>query len=257
MPMASEALSPAAPHNSRSSANRPRLSSAAGARKSVAHSMVRGAMRIDNRSGSSAGSESAMRRARSQLSRAATDVAIGRPRCGAHVPAVGGVQLAGGLQMFGDQRRILVSRARIVLFDRSGQALVPLGAIGFQLRFVGHRADQRVVEGVLGTRGEPHLIDQLRADQLIEHRIDAQRSEQLRVKAGSDHRRRVQRPPRWRVQPVDARLDGRLHGGRHGQLGGIRATDVAAALARQAPRAAPTRGPSPRRKTGSRRLGRR
>ena len=68
---------------------------------------------------------------------------------------------------------------------------MPLGAIGFQLRFVGHRADQRMSEGVLGARGEPHLIDQLRAEQLVEHRIDAQRDEQLGVEAGADHRRRV------------------------------------------------------------------
>jgi hypothetical protein len=37
--------------------------------------------------------------------------------------------------------------------DRGGKAPVPLGAIGFQLRFVGHRADQRVAEGVLRRSG--------------------------------------------------------------------------------------------------------
>ena len=101
------------------------------------------------------------------------------------------------------------------LLDRGGQAPVPLGAIGFELRFVGHRADQRMVEGVLGARGEPHLIDQLRGEQLVEHRIDAQRGEQLRPEAGADHRRRVQRPLGRGGEAVDARLDGRLHGGRH------------------------------------------
>jgi len=45
---------------------------------------------------------------------------------------------------------------------------VPFGAIGFQLRFVGHCADQWVAEGVLGGWGEPHLIDQLRAQRLVE-----------------------------------------------------------------------------------------
>ena len=50
--------------------------------KSVAHSMVRGAMRIVSWSGSSAGSASAIRRARSQLSRAAT-----RSRLVDHAPA--------------------------------------------------------------------------------------------------------------------------------------------------------------------------
>ena len=43
------------------------------------------------------------------------DVAVGRPRCGAHVPAVRGVQITGGLQMFGDQRRVLVGRCRVAL----------------------------------------------------------------------------------------------------------------------------------------------
>ena len=56
---------------------------------------------------------------------------------------------------------------------------MPFGAIGFQLGFVGHRADQRVAEGIVRVRGEPHLIDQLRAQQLVEHRIDPQRGEEL------------------------------------------------------------------------------
>jgi len=36
------------------------------------------------------------------------------------VPAEGRVPITGGLQMLGDQRRVLVGRARIVLFDRGG-----------------------------------------------------------------------------------------------------------------------------------------
>ena len=213
--MASETLSPAALHNSRSSAKRPRLSWTARACQSVAHSMVRGAMRIDSWSGSSAGSASAIRRARSQLSRAAP-----RSRLVDHAPArmcqpYAACSSPAASQVFGDQRRVLLHRAGRTLLDRGGQAPVPLGAIGFQLRFVGHRADQRVAEGVLGARGEPHLIDQLRAEQLVDHRIDAQRGEQLGPEAGADHRRRVQRPLGRGVQPVDARLDGRLHRGRH------------------------------------------
>ena len=61
------------------------------------------------------------------------DIAVGGPRAGTHVPAIGGVQLAAGLQMFGDERRVLVHRAGLALLDRGGQAPVPLGAIGFQL----------------------------------------------------------------------------------------------------------------------------
>ena len=36
------------------------------------------------------------------------DVTVGRPGAGAHVPAVRGIAVACGLQMFGDQRGILV-----------------------------------------------------------------------------------------------------------------------------------------------------
>ena len=118
-------------------------------------------MRIAVRSGSSAGSASATRRARSQLSPRRRDVAVGRPRSGAHVPAVSGVQITGGLQMLGDQRGVLVGRVRVTFFDRGGHPPVQLGAIGFELRFVGHRADQRMVEHILGLPGEPDLIDEL------------------------------------------------------------------------------------------------
>ena len=70
MPIAREALSPAAVHNSRSSSKRSELSDSA-ARQLLTHSMVRGVMRIAVRSRSSSGSASAIRRARSQLIRAA------------------------------------------------------------------------------------------------------------------------------------------------------------------------------------------
>ena len=70
-------------------------------------------MRIAVRSGSSAGSASATRRARCQLSHAAA-----MSRVAAHAPAricqpIGGMQIAGGLQVLGDQRGILVSRCRV------------------------------------------------------------------------------------------------------------------------------------------------
>ena len=92
-----------------------------------------------------------------------------------------------------------------------------------------------MVEGVLGTCGEPHLIDQLRTEQLVDNRIDPQRGQQLRVEAGSDHRRRGQRPFGRDAQPVDARPDGGLHRGRHVELGDIRSTDVATAPTGQRP----------------------
>ena len=46
-------------------------------------------------------------------------------------------------------------------FDRGGQPPVQLGAIGFELGFVGHRTDQRMAERVLSRWGEADLIDQL------------------------------------------------------------------------------------------------
>ena len=99
--------------------------------------MVRGAMRMAARSGVLGGQCVGDLWARSQLSRAA---AMSRlvAHAGAHVPAVGGVQITGGLQMFGDQRGVLVSRSG----SRDSIAARPpvqLGAIGLELSLVGHR----------------------------------------------------------------------------------------------------------------------
>ena len=91
------------------------------------------------------------------------------------MPAVGGVQITGGLQMFGDQRRVLVDRVRVTCFDRGGQPPMQLGAIGFELGFVGHRTNQRMVEHILGLSGEPDLIDELGRHQLVEDGFDPQR----------------------------------------------------------------------------------
>ena len=113
------------------------------------------------RFGSSAGNESAIFSRTLPTHSRGGDVAIGRPRCGAHVPTVGGVQITGGLQMLGNQRSVVVGRSGITLFDRGGQAPVQLGAIAFELGFVGHRANQRMVKHVLGLSGERDLIDEL------------------------------------------------------------------------------------------------
>ena len=55
----------------------------------------------------------------------------------------------GRLQMFGDQRGVLVGRIGVALFDRGGQPPVQFGALRLQLRFVGHRADQRMPKRIL------------------------------------------------------------------------------------------------------------
>ena len=56
------------------------------------------------------------------------------------------MHLAGGFQMLGDQRRVLLYRSGVRILDRGRKAPMPLGAIGFQLGFVDDRADQRVAE---------------------------------------------------------------------------------------------------------------
>ena len=45
--------------------------------------------------------------------RAAVMSRLVAPRCRAHVPAIGGVQITGGLQMLGDQRSVLLGRCRV------------------------------------------------------------------------------------------------------------------------------------------------
>jgi hypothetical protein len=49
------------------------------------------------------------------------------------VPAESGAQVIGGLEMLGDQRRVLIQRIRVALFDRGCQAPMQLDAVGLQL----------------------------------------------------------------------------------------------------------------------------
>ena len=81
--------------------------------------------------------------------------------------------------MFGDQCGVLVGPFRLAGFDRGRQPPVQPSAIGLELRFVGHRADQRMSKRILGARGEPHLVDELRGNQLVDNRIDFQAGQQV------------------------------------------------------------------------------
>ncbi len=138
-----------------------------------------------------------------------------QPFRGAHVPVVGLHQRARGLEVGGDQRGVLVG-ARIAGLDGRREPAVRLGAVGAQLRFVGHGAHQRVPEAIPLARNEFDLVDELRGHQLGQPRRHAVRSQRLQrgdVEAGSDHRRGVQDGLRLRVQPVDT-------GGQHGLDGG-------------------------------------
>ena len=72
------------------------------------------------------------------------DVAVVVPPSGAHVPAERRRELACGLQMSGDHRRVLVCRLRF--FQVSSKEPVKLRAIAFELRVVGDGAYQRMAE---------------------------------------------------------------------------------------------------------------
>ena len=50
-------------------------------------------------------------------------------------------------------------------FDRLSQATVQARPIGFELRLVCHRPDQRLPESVLGTCTKLDLLDEFRRDQ--------------------------------------------------------------------------------------------
>ena len=128
-----------------------------------------------------------------------------------------------------------------------------LGAIGLELRFVGHRANQRMVEHILGLPGEPDLIDEFGRDQVVNDRFDAQRGQQVEAEPRADHRRRAQRAFGFRVEPIDARGDGRLQRGGHTHLSSLCRRHVCAAAPRAARHARPDRARSPRRKTDYRR----
>jgi len=88
-------------------------------------------------------------------------VPIGGPGAGAHVPGIRRVQVTCRLQMFGYQCRVVVHGCGGALLDGGGEFPVPVGPIRSELRFVGHRANQRMPKRVLGAGGESDLIDQL------------------------------------------------------------------------------------------------
>lgn len=60
-------------------------------------------------------------------------VQVGRPRARAHVPGVRRGQVTSGLQMFGDQRGVLLGCHGAGRFDGNRQSAMPLGAVGLQL----------------------------------------------------------------------------------------------------------------------------
>jgi hypothetical protein len=65
--------------------------------------------------------------------------------------------------MLGDQGGIFIACQRVTRFDGGRDAPMQLGAIRFELAFVGDRADRRMVKDVLRSRSEVNLIDELSA----------------------------------------------------------------------------------------------
>ncbi len=98
-----------------------------------------------------------------------SDVTVDRPRACSHVPLVGGSEIAGGFQVFGDQCGVLV-----ILIDRGGNALMQLCTIGFELRLVGDRTHERMPERVLGLRIEGRLVDEFGGDQGSQVRLHSE-----------------------------------------------------------------------------------
>ena len=174
MPMASDALSPAALHSSRNSSKRPPEMSA-WTRNALPHSRARGAMRIAVRPASSAGSASATRRARSQLSSR-------RARCRGWPPtprrACASRRRRAGPRRPPDARRSgrhsRPPRPGHAASIAAASAPVQLSAIGLELSLVGDRANQRVVEHILGLPGKLDLIDELGRHQVVNDRFNAQ-----------------------------------------------------------------------------------
>ena len=132
--------------------------------------------------------------------------------------------------MFGDQHGVLISRTRISVLYRLCQPSVPFGAVRFELGFVGHCMDQRMVEHILGLLCEPDLIDELGRQQVRDRRFDPEHLKQAEAEPRADDRRCAQCAFCFRAQSVDAGGDGRLQRGRHTHLGTVCRRDVCARL---------------------------
>ena len=136
--------------------------------------------------------------------------------------------------MFGDQRRVFVSRCRVTCFDRGRQPPVQLGAIRLELRLVGHRADQRMVERILRFAGEPDLIDELGLHQARRRPVRSP-STVSRSRPNRDPMTAAALNVRFAFgsKPIDACGDGRLQRGRHTDLSTLCGRHVCAALPAQ------------------------
>ena len=135
---------------------------------------------------------------------------------GAHVPPVCGAKLAGGLQVFGDQRGVLVGGFRLAAsIAAARRRCTRHDRISAELRM--RRRESTGDGSIFGCRCEPHLVDQLRHRPVRRGPRRSTGRLAARVEPQSDHRRGVQRSLGRRLEPVDACPDSGLDGGRHGR----------------------------------------
>ena len=107
------------------------------------------------------------------------------------------------------------------------------GPVRFELRFVGHGANQWMVKHILRLAGEANLIDELTSQQIIDDGVDSQRGQQVEGETRAEHRRRTQRSLGLCVEAVDARGDSRLQRNRHIHVSDVRRGMVCARPAAQ------------------------
>ena len=172
IPIASDRSSPALAHNPRSS-SKPVSATPSPARQVLAHSAVLGRMRIAVRSGSLAGSASATRRARSQLIRAARISRLLDQAPARMCQAYAARRSPAASRCSAIRAAFSPTDVVVALFDGGGEPPVQLGAIRLELGFVGDRANQRMVEHILGLAGEFDLIDELGCHQVGNDGFDA------------------------------------------------------------------------------------
>ena len=160
-----------------------------------------------------------------RLLEAARRLPVGRPRAGL---GAGLTQVRYGLLphltahgMVGEPFDVLDQPIRIGTFDRADDAGVKLLAPLFEQRAVGHFMRERVLEGVLGIREEPRLVEELRRLQMRESTLEVTLGhlrddvQQLDRHVLADDGRGLEQLLVVRGQPLDAGRETHLHGGRN------------------------------------------
>ena len=109
-----------------------------------------------------------------------------------------------------------------------------------------------MAKGIHRLRRKSHLINKFGLDQRIDIEVVVQRMKQVVVESHPDDRRGIQRAFCRGLESVDASTDSSLKRGGHTHVRDVAPQLIFTGLHRQAPPARRDRGPSPRRRTGSR-----